>query len=96
MTREEAIRILSQYDVSAIQFYETDGREISWNKGHEALDVAISALEQPEIIKCEECIWWNRGNCYSEDVYVESLEYMDGDLRTEPDHFCGYAKRREE
>lgn len=96
MTREEAIRILSQYDVSAIQFYETDGREISWNKGHEALDMAISALEQPEIIHCEECMWWNRGYCCSEDVNVALLEYMYGDLRTEPDHFCGYAKRREE
>ena len=46
MTREEAVRILGQYDVSAIQFYETDGREIPWDKGHEALEMAIEALAQ--------------------------------------------------
>lgn len=46
MNPEEAIRILGQYDVSAIQFYETDGREISWDRGHEALDMAIDALKK--------------------------------------------------
>lgn len=46
MTREEAVRILGQYDVSAIQFFETDGREIPWDKGHEALEMAIEALAQ--------------------------------------------------
>ena len=86
MTREEAKR--------EMMFAKRNVMADSWID--QAYEVAIKALEQPEIIKCEECIWWNRGNCYSEDVYVESLEYMDGDLRTEPDHFCGYAKRREE
>ena len=88
MTREEAISMIKD-DIRLHHKYLS-------GEYRKALRVAISALEQPEIIHCEECMWWNRGNCYSEDVYVESLEYMDGDLRTEPDHFCGYAKRREE
>ena len=87
MTREEAISMIED-DIRLHHEYLS-------GKYRKALRVAILALEQPEIIKCEECIWWNRGNCYSEDGYVESLEYMDGDLRTESDHFCGYAKRRE-
>lgn len=97
MTREEAIRILSQYDVSAIQFYETDGSEISWNKGHKALDMAIKALEQPEIIHCRECKHWCEGDAYSYCNKLFNMGVLDVyDYMTAEDDFCSNAERREE
>lgn len=92
MTREEAIRILGQYDVSAIQFYETDGGEIPWDKGYEALEMAISALKQPEIIHCQDCKYAkeNQG-----ELWI--CAHPDNNAwRITKEFYCGRAERSEE
>ena len=54
----------------------------------QAVNMAIKALEQPEIIHCWECKYFN-------DYFVE-CDHESG-LRYINDHdHCSYAKRREE
>ncbi len=48
---------------------------------------------QPEIIQCKDCMFWNEGNCYCEDIAVRGLEYYVGDIYTEENDFCSYGKR---
>ena len=57
----------------------------------EAMDMAIKALEQPEIIRCKDCKYWH--NAPVSDGY-DSCE-KDALIRHE-DFFCAEAKRREE
>lgn len=45
MTNREAEKILSQYDVSAIKFYWTDGEEIPFSEWSDAIEKGISALK---------------------------------------------------
>lgn len=54
MTREEAVaRIKDHIEVHG--YHEQNAVKIL-----EALDMAIKALEQPEIIYCINCGWWNK------------------------------------
>lgn len=55
MTKEEAKKILGQYDVSDIHFYTTDGEEIPFDKWSDAIEMAIKALEAQKWIPCKEC-----------------------------------------
>lgn len=48
----------------------------------------------PEIIRCKDCAYWNKGYCNCEDIVVDSMEYYVGDLKTEQDDFCSHAKRK--
>ena len=59
-----------------------------------ALKLAISALEQPEIIRCKDCLHWVRtcgdnhwglGDC---DVFDKHLVMCEG--------YCAWAERMEE
>ena len=53
-----------------------------------ALKMAISALEQPEIIRCGECKYMMEdGRCY---------EFADDNIRPSASDFCSYAERQEE
>ena len=49
---------------------------------------------QPEIIRCKDCKHWNKGSCECREHAVNCQDYMVGDMETEAEHFCGYAKRR--
>lgn len=51
---------------------------------------------QPEIIRCNDCKYWNEGNCNCPDIRVDCPDYYVGDIVTEEDFYCGFAKRREE
>ena len=54
---------------------------------NEAYNMAIKALEQPKIIRCIDCKYFERPSiCFNERGLVV----------TEIDGFCKYAKRREE
>ena len=55
-----------------------------------ALRIAISALQQPEIIRCEDCEYWEQESIC--EGYCSEIEKGGFD----EDHFCGYAERREE
>lgn len=79
MTRKEAIiRIKDHMDIH--RMYEPKGTKIS-----EALDMAIKALEQPEIIHCKDCKWKQGSECV-----------RFADVRPFPDDFCRRAERRKE
>ena len=51
---------------------------------------------QPEIIRCKDCKYWNKGSCECREHAVNCQDYMVGDIETEAEHFCGYAERRED
>lgn len=50
---------------------------------------------QPEIIRCKDCQYWNKGSCECREHAVNCQDYYVGDIETEAEHFCGYAERRE-
>lgn len=85
MTREEIIKRLQR--IIALYEYCVD-------EDDEAIDIAIEALKQPEIIRCKDCKYcvdYGMGGyyCESEDI-VPVGNYV------EPDGFCNFARRREE
>lgn len=86
MTREEAINILWMYDVN---FEPHPAEEVM-----HAIDMAIEALRQPEIVRCKDCKYQDKGENESESqnlcgyrpwLYVPVTD----------DHFCGYAVRKD-
>lgn len=80
MTREEAVARIKDH-IEVHRYHERNAVKI-----FEALDMAIKALEQPEIIRCEDC-----AKCQIDDVYHDY--WCDG-KKVWKDHFCGYAERR--
>lgn len=57
MTKEEAVKILSYYDMG---FYDINGFPIPALMLAEACDMAIEALStQTEIIHCKECVYYD-------------------------------------
>ena len=48
-----------------------------------------------KIIRCKDCKHWNTGNCNCPDIRVDCHDYYVGDIVTEEDFYCGFAKRRE-
>lgn len=83
MTREEAIDVLkANYPDSCYELLR------------EAVEMAIEALQQPEIIRCKNCK-------YCEEVdpglfFCDSVDIVPVGQYVEPDGFCSMARRREE
>ena len=50
---------------------------------------------QPEIVRCKDCQYWNKGSCECREHAVNCQDYYVGDIETEAEHFCGYADMRE-
>ena len=50
---------------------------------------------EPEIIRCKDCKYWNKGSCECREHAVNCQDYMVGDIETEAEHFCGYAEKKE-
>lgn len=46
---QKAIKILSQYDVSDLHFYTTEGEEIPFTEWSDAIEMAISALQEQDL-----------------------------------------------
>ena len=88
MTREEAVARIKDH-IEIHRCHERNAVKI-----FEALDMAIKALEQPEIIKCEDCIYWWESHkmCKRNKDKNHNCACMDCDA----DFYCGYGKRREE
>lgn len=84
MTREEA-------KVYIIRHCNPDypKGKMEWEQ---AVNMAIKALEQSEIIRCKECKYSHMtydGDCkYCEIWFPDEAEYMDGN------YYCGSAERR--
>ena len=76
-----------------------DREKFSWGLGLiESFIDDINELPsaEPEIIRCKDCKYWNEGNCNCPDIRVDCPDYYVGDIVTEEDFYCGFAKRREE
>lgn len=83
MTREEAIRLL-----------ELLAKFATLEESKECYELAIEALKQPEIIRCQDCK-------YCEEVdpglfFCDSVDIVPVGQYVEPDGFCSMARRREE
>lgn len=59
-----------------------------------AFDMAISALEQPEIIHCKDCK--HAHITYSGEVKYCDIWFPDESHYMDTDNFCSFAERREE
>lgn len=74
MTRKEAIKDIQDNILPIV--------------GGKSLMMAISALQQPEVIQCEDCEWWEKqkdslqGRCELMQMYPTGAWY------------CGNAQRR--
>lgn len=70
-----------------------------WKAQCHSYEMTINRLTesaQPErIIHCKDCEYWNSGSCEYPEHAVNCQDYWVGDIETEAEHFCGYAKRRE-
>ena len=58
--------------------------------------LAPVASTQPEIVRCKDCQYWNKGSCECPEHAVNCQDYYVGDIETEAEHFCGYAERRDD
>lgn len=92
MTREEAI--LRIKDHIEVHKYREVAHAI---KIFEALDFAIEALRQPEIIRCKDCKYWCEGNTYSHCQKLFNCGVLDAyDYMRAEEDFCSLAERRED
>lgn len=92
MTREEAITILSNYDLG---FYDINGYPIPQLKLAEACGMAIEALsaDAVQVVRCKDCkykVTTEDAEYNPEDIVCD---YWDTDGLEETD-FCSYGERR--
>lgn len=92
MTRETQIDCLCR-----LKAHLNNGVIISpWNKEFtEALDMAIEALKQPEIVTCKTCIHWIRGYTKPPIGKIEMHYCPMVDYSTEENYFCPDGERGE-
>lgn len=85
MTREEAIEIVK----SAFSAWESEFRvpNDDWSEEHEALDMAIEAL-QTDIVRCEDCKYKGKVG----DLLVCRIH----EVSTRADDYCSRGERSEE
>ena len=79
MTREEAIRILKDFSLCGVYHQLVHMNDVD----SEAMSMAIKALEQPEIIRCKDCM---HNGSYDTDCPID----WNGK------EYCSFAERREE
>lgn len=80
MTREEAIEIL-----------KANYPDACFEQLRDAVDMAISALKQPEIVRCKECIYASPNGKNGCKVYHFKL-YETHEMNA--NDFCSRAERR--
>ena len=86
MTREEAITRIKDH-IAIHRYHEQNAVKII-----EALDMAIKALEQPEITQCKDCK-------HSEHWYRDKRRcflWAEDGIDVFDDGFCNYAERRQD
>ena len=89
MNREEAIKVLSSYDVNGV-WADVDGKPYNAEEQAEAFDMAIEALKT-EIVRCKDCKHYDEGGfCWHPAAEVGDT------LATEPTDSCRYGERSEE
>ena len=86
MTREEVITRTKDH-IEIHRYHERNAVKI-----FEALDTAIKALEQPEIVRCKDCK-------HSEHWYKDKRRcflWHEAGIDVFEDGYCSYAERRED
>ena len=86
MTREQAVKILKPILDSFVD-YANITMKVEDDNTVDALEMAIEALKQPEIIRCKDCEHWKN------EHLCESLSRF-GSFETKADFYCGYAERK--
>lgn len=92
MTKEEAIRIISGYEVYGCGYCLQGCDEVE-----EALRLAIDALRQETVIRCKDCIYARM--TVNGDSAKYCLAWQDSlmdSLYLPADFYCGFAERKEE
>lgn len=81
MTRDEAVKVIN-----------TSLELAYFDINKEALTMAIEALQQPAIIKCQDCT--NAAETYMKKPWI----YCDaiGDYYKSDEFYCAYARRKEQ
>ena len=87
MTNKEAATI-----VKRIRYY-MEGSECWTDAEFIAMDMAVKALEQPEIVTCKDCKYW-REHKYAKETkrYIPFCGFNA--IYTKADDFCSRAERR--
>ena len=86
MTREEAIKVLSNYDVNGV-WVDFDGKPYNAEEQAEAFDMAIEALSANtvEVVRCKDCKHHGMSNCPVWEGYITDL-----------DMWCYFGERSDE
>ena len=96
MTREEAVYKLKSA-FTMCEFIDAYGEPIDSDIYYEALEVAIEALQQPEIIRCKNCKYWNRLTIVtSKDERKGLCEHHDHIMATREDFFCADGEEKDD
>ena len=87
ISRQAAIDLLKQM--------RKDGDMVPWEGKNVFARIRELPTIQPEIVRCKDCQYWNKGSCECREHAVNCQDYYVGDIETEAEYFCGYAERRE-
>lgn len=81
----------------AIEVLKANYPDACFEQLRDAVDMAISALKQPKIIKCEECIHWkSKEYVGNNDIYTLNLASLPcKNWLTAGNWYCGSGERRE-
>ena len=89
MDRKEAINILAYNAINAtgtLGALPPTARETKYlNEQIKALNMAIEALREPEIVHCKDCKHWDKEIMYCNHT----------GMQIEPDGYCVYGERKE-
>ena len=93
MTREEAIKVLSSYDVNGV-WADVDGKPYNAEEQAEAFDMAIEALKV-DIVHCEECKHWKDYECHCESASTDHEGGASYSLDRDANDYCSFGERGE-
>ena len=89
MDRKEAINILAYNAINAtgkLGALPPTARKARYlNEQIKALNMAIEALQEPEIVHCKDCRHWDKEIMYCNHT----------GMQIEPDGYCVYGERKE-
>lgn len=82
---DELVKALAD---NAAKLFDTFNDILSAN----ALIIASPTIEAEPIIRCKDCKYWSEPNMF--DSYCRKMSITDNIIYTEPNHYCGFAERK--
>ena len=59
-----------------------------------ALQMAINAMKQPEIVRCRDCIWQDTGKCLNDNIHWQIEDCgCYSDFITDLDWYCAEGEK---